>query len=205
MTTTEMIERFRLVQDKFESPYFTDSEILNFLNAAQEEVFFENDKAYSRSGSNRKAQDPSQVGVTILRNLFNIYISNSPAFTWQEMETTIGRRVYRIDNVTDNGVPVIVPNVGDSEFVNRNEFFGNDEDPILISHDGNTWTFKPEGTSSKRISVITYPSNMNLTTQNSELGEIVHNDIIEEALNLAGIASRDQVIAQMDELGFVNN
>lgn len=204
---------FNLLLDKFGSPYFTDEEVDVFLNAGQNELYqqyFPDNEDYlynielnqhtlnvfnklidTKSIEPEVQVDPetSEESVIPIKQILYVDIDSI-------------REVSRILNViTEDDEVVSFMRYNDLAKASQNDF---------LKPDGNIYYFKfiKEGIeiipSSDKNILITYikePLEINKgTNQTSELASFLHYDLVVEAINKAGVATRDEAMAQLNQI-----
>lgn len=212
---------FSLIQDKFNAPYFIDTEIDEFLNAGQEA--FINDIYWNELQPSLFSQETGKQvltpiestskGTEIFSPLFvedipvtsdaNGLISNSAIET--ALNTAVG------DTGHEHMFTVLLlksdPSLGvrKCRFVRHNDY-GRFKDNVLKAASERNPIYRinrkgilvdPAGVSNFLITVIKKPIKLSIVNSvDCELPTPVHRDIVAYAAELAGIASRDQILMQ---------
>lgn len=217
MTVQTLIDNFRLISDQKNAPYFTDENIVEFLNLAQERVFsryFEN-----RSNVSYQYQKPlmafqlNDANMTVFAKLiYDKAAVNSSAngvVTYTQINgaspaTTDG--IYQVLNVR-----TVVSNVEyEAQFKNWREVQSILRNVILTPTNLRPlWTYEqssangaiqlfPKQVLSVKVRILKNPATLDLDTPNQvpELADFTHEEILYTALELAGIAMRDEFVYQ---------
>lgn len=206
-----MLDWFDILQDKFGSPYFTTDEKLLFLNRGEMEyvkqVFPDNEGGiinletdwnvlqnispliYELSEDNMDSSGriPTSTLVTDLRTLSG----DNAADIFKVISVEMRRGSDRL--------PVKFLRHNDKAEFERNYFKKPSFDNPRVLFQNNNLQFRPVDTLSNIIvTVVKTPRTLTLAPVNSELPETAHNEVVALALMFAGIASRDEIMAQMN-------
>lgn len=212
MTAQEMIDWFDILQDKYGSPYFTESEKLLFLNRAQFEYV--------------KSLFPDNEGgvLNIEKDWNNLQNVHSLVFELSEDTMDTSGRISRSD--ITSGLRTVSGDVNcdvfkilsvefkrgadrfpckflrhnDKAEFERNYFKKPDFDNPRVLFQNNVLQFRPIDTIVKiYITTVKTPKAIAISpASNCELPQDTHNQIVALALELAGVASRDEVLSQMN-------
>ncbi len=210
MTTVQMIEWFDILQDKFGSPYFTEDEKLLFLNRGSLEYV--------------KATFPdNEGGILNLESDWNV-LQNVAPLVFELSETsmdavgkltlatiTTSLRTISGDATCDifkvlavefkRGIdrfPCKFLRHNDKAEFERNYFKKPDFDNPRVLFQNANLQFRPIDTLVKvYITALKTPKVLTLVV-NSDLPISTHNEIVAYALQFAGVASRDEILAQMN-------
>ncbi len=201
MTYTEMRNWFLILQDKYGSPYYTDSEITQFLNRAQiDEVL----GLLPIDGGDPSIELNQNVVSRIYPLLFifsPINMSISGYIRRQDIETVIDRKIMRILSMSYNGFPVKWTR-HNNWFVYLNNIFKvpiATEPRFLEDHD-NLLVRPIDITATISVSGVCYPLTLlSDGSINSNLPEIMHNEVVARALSYAGVGSRDQLLSELKQ------
>jgi hypothetical protein len=212
MTITEMLTWFDVLQDKYGSPYFTDSEKLLFLNRAQWE--YVNATIPSNEGGIVNMEVDENVLKNVSSLLFELTVLNQStsgiitnATINSTLQTVSGDgtaefiKVMRV-KVVKNGrtYPAKFARHNDIDAFHNNYFKKPTYDTPKYTLQNNGFQFNPTDTvASIYFTVLKRPKDMTLVV-NCELPQITHNEIVALGLQFAGIASRDEILQQMNNL-----
>lgn len=209
MTVQEMHNWFEQLLDKYQAPYFTEAEIDRFINRAQIEYI----NSFLPDGEGLELT-PEQ-NAHILENL-NTLVFETAALNMSgageitdvniqsALDTASGstEAFIKILNVSSEGLPV--------KFVRHNDFYKfqqNDFKQASAAYPqykrvSGKFIFLPVDVSDDiKFTLLKYPREVALgTTTDSDLPDSTHNNIIAIAINSAGIATRDDALAQLNQL-----
>ena len=218
MTVQTLIDNFRLISDQKNAPYFTDENIVEFLNLAQERVFsryFEN-----RSNVSYQYQKPlmafqlTDANMTVFAKLIYdkaaVNSNASGVVTYTQINgaspSTSADGIYQILNVR-----TVVSNVEyEAQFKNWREVQSILRNVILAptnlrpiwtyeqSSNGGAIQLFPKQVLSTKVRILKNPAVLDVNTPNQvpELADFTHEEILYTALELAGIAMRDEFVFQ---------
>lgn len=212
MTTVEMMTWFDILQDKYGSPYFTDSEKLLFLNRAQWEY------VNATIPSNEGGIVDVEVTENILKNVSTLLFELTPLTqnssgiitnaninsTLQTVSSDISAEFVKIMRikVVKNGrtYPAKFARHNDIDAFHNNYFKKPTYNTPKYTLQNGGFQFNPTDTvASIYFTVLKRPKDMTLVV-NSELPQITHNEIVALGLQFAGVASRDEILQQMNNL-----
>jgi hypothetical protein len=225
MTISEMHGWFDILQDKYNAPYFTDTEKDEFINRAQ--ITFVNEVVYSQmyptlQGGERGPQVLSAIestlsGSEILKPLILEDLAVATATPNWDLITNsaINTAVATAANAGDEFMHIIALETAGStftsgrivRFVRHNDYLrfkhnvfkkGTDSNPLWrLVRDG--IKVSGESTLSSQedflISVIKTPTDVDIAGTDCELPDFAHDKVIAIALEFAGIATRDEALA----------
>jgi hypothetical protein len=203
MTTAQALSKFDILLDKYGSPYFEESEKLEFLNMAQLEVL------------NRMVPDSLggvvnfEMDANTLDNLTPLIykISATPSTgivlksalntTLQAASSDASATVFRVGNVfvTSNSKPVkFTKHNNIVSYINNVFKAPSESDPRYVVTALN-YTVYPETIGALTFTVLKTPRIM--TAGNSpDWDDYVMNQVILQAVKLAGVPLRDEEIQQ---------
>jgi len=212
MTGQGMIDWFKIVQDMYGSPYFTDSEYLNFLNRAQFDYVSKMLPSVEGVGVNveqdwNKLQNvstllyelpattmsasgiiaDSAIGASLATASGDV---NADFYTYLSIEYKKGVKRF----------PCKVLRHNDKAEFETNYFKrpGQYNPRYLIQNNG--IQFRPIDVNTQiYITVLKTPRDISLVVD-SELPITAHNEIVALGLQFAGIASRDEVLSQLNRV-----
>ena len=211
MTITEMSQLFDVLQDKYGSPYFLDSEKELFLNRAQiqyvNDLLLDNDGGIINIEQNQdtfKNISPLVFDLDFLR-MDSLGIITKTAVTNKLQSVSTGASLLRELNVgwvigTDKRPAKYVSKNDWYEFLNN--FFKRPSLKNPKYHENATdYRFEPIHPGAKiYFTVLKYPRPMSIGSSTStDLPESTHDDILVRALILAGVASRDELLVSLTD------
>lgn len=200
MTTSEVLDIFKILQDKYASPSLIDSEILKFLNMAQYErinrimpddmggvVNFEFDQNIA---SNVRHLIYSLTGLSATSDvLLNTTINTALA---NPSVAGTGAELFRILNVSVSGKPAKYVNQNNLLTQAVNYFKAPSANYPRYSLLATGFKFYPSpAASSISLTVMKKPKTITLTV-NPEWDDYNMNLIVMIALQLAGVSTRDE-------------
>lgn len=211
MTVTEMTTLFDVLQDKYGSPSFLDSEKELFLNRAQ--LQYVNDMLPDNDGgiiNIEKNQDTFKNISPLVFDLGYMNMSGTGEILKSDVVTKLqlaspGASLLRELSIGwtigSDKKPVKYTRKNDWYEFQRNFF----KKPKLSSpryHENSTaYVFEPIHPGAKiYFTVLKYPTKMSISTPTScELPDHTHDDIVVRALILAGVASRDELLVSLTD------
>lgn len=214
MTLAEMITWFDILQDKFGSPYFTDSEKVLFLNRAQWEY------VNTTIPSNEGGLVNIEVDENILKNVApliyelpaqnmgtNGLVTNTNINTALQTASGDGTaefiKLMRIKAVKNGSIyPVKFARHNDIDAFYTNAFKKPSYSNPRYTLQNNGFQFYPIDTLvSLYFTLLKSPKDMSqVGPVNCELPKITHNEIVAIGLEFAGVAGRDEILQQMNSL-----
>jgi hypothetical protein len=218
MTIQEMIDWFKIVQDMYGSPYFSDSEYVSFLNRAQDEYV-------SRTIPDNEGDET--IGKRNLESDQNIYQNIAP-LVWElpattmdttgkivrstleaNLQSTTGDSTTQIHKILSieykKGVkrfPCKVLRHNSKAAFEENYFKKPAQfSPRFLLQNGNI-QFRPTDINTQiYVTVLKTPRPMSLVPAiDCELPKSTHNEIVAYGLQFAGVASRDEVLISMNKV-----
>jgi hypothetical protein len=208
MTTAEFLYTFELVQDKYNTPYFPHQQVLRFLNLAVRDVFKEYLGNSAPGLGEPFLQGPSPIGLgnkrdelreAVLSSLERPRIpveSNSmgkialvaveAACQEADVKVELVKRVL-VGEVEAEWVPYL------SARTQTNLFCTPDATRKYYELSNGAIYLFPRIKSQAEISIIKKPRLMALEV-NTDLSELVHEEVLALALRYAGIALSEQEI-----------
>lgn len=207
---------FKLIVDKVGSPYFTDSEIDEFLNAAQGSLL--EDYVYNRNMKDKRMQlplkeaDPESGFENVA--FLNEYISNlvteisvvtdaQGQIPYAAIDASLPTSMYNLVNIARKDDNDVFRNV---RYWRHNDYWRlkdntlktfDDENPAHLKYDDYIQVLPVAEGTDIDLTVIRYPRDIKLdedtpaNNQDSELSESSHDEIVYMALELAGISIRE--------------
>lgn len=213
MNVVEMHQWFDQIQDKVDSIYYNEFEKDLFVNRAIQ-IFinsiinkFHEDREGNLviSSTLEKSLNVSEVlkplmllDLPVVTDVAGV-IGDSSIITAIETETGDEAAFLHVLSVVDSvGVPVKFVRENDYHKLQQNDFkVATDAFPQYRIGFGGVF-ITPTGVNSFTISVIKEPNKVNYETLTStDLPETTHDYIMASALELAGLASRDEALLQM--------
>lgn len=211
MTITEMSTLFDVLQDKYGSPAFLDSEKELFLNRAQ--IQYVNDLLPDNDGGIVNIEKNQDTFYNIEPLVFDLgYLNMSSvgevlksAVTTKLQAVSTGATLWRELSigwtVGSDKKPV--------KFTRKNDWYEFQKNffkrPKLTSpryhKNATSYVFEPIHPGAKLyFTVLKYPKPMSISTPTScELPDNTHDDILVRALILAGVASRDELLVSLTD------
>lgn len=228
MNISEMRSWFDVIQDKFNSPYFTDLEFEEFINQGQQnfvnEIFY-GQFAPSTSQSERGGQVMNPIestlqGMESIRPLIIPDLSLNSSSGGVILDADINNAVSASTGQSSQKYMHILSIILDDAGVNRIVRFVRHNDYIKF----NTNSFKratnraplyrlsregvvidPIGVKNYKVSVVKKPINVSLENNVScELPSEYHGLIVAYAIQLASVSSRDEALAIMSKGGLTS-
>jgi len=205
MTSTEMRDLFDLIQDKQQSPYFTDDEKNLFLQRAV--IEYVNSLLPDNQGGEVNLERDSIVFENIRPLVFHITTSmNSDGFVSIGDITSELISVSHPDadmmylmsvgyKIGSEKYPVLFTRHNDFLRLNRNLF--SKPTPTrpryTIANDG--LLIRPINTDAEvLLTLLKYPKKIEIGVSDCDLPEKTHTEIVAIALQMAGVATRDEVL-----------
>lgn len=200
---------FDLIQDKYNTPYFEDTEKDEFINRAQITLVNE------LIGENALPESEI-IKPLILEDLTvatdgtdNSLILNADINTAIVVEANAGDEFLHILSLETAGSVFTTDRF--VRFVRHNDYLkfkqnifktASDDNPLWrvvkdgIRVSGATTLSSPENF---KLSVIKTPTDVNISGTDSEFPSFAHDKIVAIALELAGVATRDEVLALINK------
>lgn len=211
MTIAQMVDYFDLLQDKYGSPYFTTAEKERWLIQAEWDLI-----------SDFLPKDGGELNVELNANTWMVFnpilysftsnMNGSGIITKSTLETTMTTalgftsKIIRPLSITWLATGINRPVKGPTRYNNwamylRNVFKTPTVDFPRYYESSTGYVLLPVDTSATiAINVLRSPRPMSVGSGfTSELSEIFHNDIVARALELAGVGSRDQMLAELQK------
>lgn len=222
MDISAMKSYFDLLTDKFNSPYFTDGEVERFLNSAQIEfankIVFEQlfpsmrqgERGAQPLGSAESTMEGSEALDTIIEIDQAVTTSAAGAITRSDIETALSNRKYMhilsvytpSSGTTNLGADRIVRYVKHNDYIRSKQ---NDykrptpNDPVYRVHSGGIKIDPVTAAEPILLTLIRKPIEVSISGGiDCELPEFTHEMIVAIAVELAGIASRDEALKALN-------
>lgn len=205
---------FDILQDKYQSPYFTNTEKDTFLNRAQIEYI--NSLLPDKEGQESNLEENSHLLENLSPLIFQLstslnmdasgFVLDSAIQTLLDTESSSTELFMKILNVyiEISGVEYPVKYVRHNDFYKfqTNDFKRASTSLPQYRRLSGKFAFSPIDISNNiYFTLLKYPREVSLSsTINSELPESTHNNIISIGIDLAGIASRDEALASLNQL-----
>lgn len=219
MTATEFISKFRLIADYVGSPYFSDAEIISFVNTAQfsiiDELLFpkrRNQEKKDKDIFEFAYQNSMVQGLQKLHVYGNVAILTSTTTTFAAITSALSATPYKVINVllptdTISGVPEFpakyVASLNSSNAIYKNLRYGANTSVQTATYtiEGSVikWSAPIVVNDEIGVEFIRIPAAFS-TSQTCEVDEVYHNDILFRALQLAGISMREEYLYQAANL-----
>ena len=215
MTIQEMTEWFDIIQDKFDSPYFTDEEKELFLNRSQKDFINSYVKSMQGVSVIEYPHQFTEMFQTLIEADIPVAVDVDGAIPLSSIEGQLSNNtgVLHVMNVASasSGNINTAPNTY-VKWVRHNDFykftrnvFKNPtlEAPVYTqSYKG--INIKPSVFSEPfKVTVLRNPQDMSIANDiSSEILDIYdsHNRIVSIALDYAGVTSRDQALLQLKQV-----
>jgi len=190
MNVTTWHQYFDILSDKYGSPYLTNAEKDILFNRSQFKVI---DKVLTMPDIQRQEE--------LLRNNLKIATTTS-SVAGVVLNTTIDGLIsgltYKIRRVTDaNGVEIRYSSTNKNR---KNTFKVPSSTAPRYTYNNGGIIVLPEAAYSLLITVVSEPTAVAYGGASSGLPEELHNDVIATAIDLAGIATRDEALAQLNQM-----
>lgn len=224
MTIANWSLYFDLVQDKYGAPYFIDQWKSLFFNRATIDFVnshFPEDNNKNSGFNIEENQDtlkalapiivtiyPANMNTSgkLLKTSLNTYLQNATGVSsdtvmrilkfiwWTTVSGTEG-----INSGTNVGQPIKVMRHNDWGQFLINVFKKPSTTNPRWYETYDAYNFSPvSATTNLSVSVLKYPKTVDVATNvESDLPDFTHNEIIARALSIAGVASRDEALAQL--------
>lgn len=190
MNVTTWHQYFDILSDKYGSPYLTNAEKDILFNRSQFNVI---DKVLAMPDIQRQEE--------LLRNNLKIATTTS-SIAGVVLNTTIDGLIsgltYKIRRVTDaNGIEIRYSSTNKNR---KNTFKAPSASVPRYTYNNGGIIVLPAATYSLLITVVSEPTAVAYGGASSGLPEELHNDVIATAIDLAGIATRDEALAQLNQM-----
>ena len=213
MNVVEMHQWFDLIQDKVDSVYYTEVEKDQFINRSIQ--LFINDVIHKFtevdggplviSSNLEESLNASEVLRPLMLLDLPVTTDADGIITVAEIDAAIEAESLETEtflhilSVADSdGIPLQYVRENDFYKFKQNEFKKADEDYPQYRIGAKGVYVSPEAVGNYSLSVIKAPKAVNYDTLDStDLPETVHDYIMAKALELAGLASRDEALVQM--------
>lgn len=228
MNINEMRSWFDVIQDKFNSPYFTDLEFEEFINQGQQN--FVNEVFYGQfAPSTAQAEKGGQVmnptestlqGLESIRPLVISDLSMNSSITGLILDSEINDAVSALTGqsnqqymhilsiiLNDGGVSRIARFVRHNDYIkfNTNSFKKATSRAPLYRLSRFGVVLDPVGVRNYNVSVIKKPISVSLESSiDCELPSEYHGLIVAYAIQLASVSSRDEALAIMSKGGLTS-
>lgn len=219
MTATEFISKFRLIADYVGSPYFSDAEIVSFVNTAQfsiiDELLFpkrRNQEKKDKDVFEFAYQNSMIQGLQKLHVFGNVAIETPTTVSYSNITTGLSATPYKVINVllpldVVSGVPQFpakfVASMKSSNAIYSNLRYGANTSVKSATYtiEGSVikWSAPLVVNDEIGVEFIRIPAAFS-TSQTCEVDEVYHNDILFRALQLAGISMREEYLYQAANL-----
>lgn len=221
MTIQQFHDWFNILTDHYNEPYFIDSEIDGFINAGALE--FVNDIVFKEFfpsvGQNEKGvqllnglETSSQSGLVlqplILNDLTVISDSNgiiTSSVLSQAIQDKISEEadclyLLKINDTDLNGFPIKYIRNNDINSFNQNVFKRPKETKPVFTLTSDGIQIYPKLEKEFNVSLVKSPKIASLENdENIDLPSFTHQRVLAYALSLSGIASRDEIMLQLQQ------
>lgn len=209
MTVTEMVDYFDLLQDKYGSPHFTTSEKERFLNQAQLDMIAQH---FPKDGGPLSIEQNANLWMLFSPLAFsqNMAMSSLGIITKANLATEVGGSVIRLLSMWWLDATGTRPVTGPTRHNNWAKYKDNvfkvpvEKDPRYYET-ASYYIIAPINTGvTITLTGIRYPLPISVSGgQTAEISAIGHNEIVGRALELAGVSSRDQMMAELQQINKV--
>lgn len=212
MTISEMKDWFNILQDKYGSPYYTDSEISLFLQRAHIEFVKSLLPTTPSDGPNIElSQDTVSQIAPLIYDLGVLNMNTSGEVTKASIQSSLNSEIsggilwrpLAIGwTLTGDERPVKYMRSNDKWEFAINYFKKPSVTNPKVRETAEAYIFSPITTQAKiYFTVLKYPVKVNIgTSVSSDLPDFTHDKIVAIALELTGVASRDVALAQLLQL-----
>lgn len=213
MTIIEMANYFDIMQDKFKSPYFTDTEKTLFLQRAHVDLVNNLLSSDEKLPNVELSQDTISKIATLIIPLAYINMPSTGVVLKSSIQTALntassGAVLWRPLNIGwvlgNESHPVKYTRHNDWWEFKQNYFKNPSTDNPKVYETATGYQFGPIHTNAKLyFNVLKYPKKVvidSVTPANnvdSDLPDFTHDEIVALALEYAGIGSRDENLAQL--------
>lgn len=227
MNITQWASYFDLLQDKFNSPYFTEAEKERFFNSAQIEFvngiifdeYFPSSSAGERGAMVSSTAESTVQGQEALETITEIDVPVNTSATGVVSRSDVATALTALSAPTTEYMHVMsvstatAANVSYSperivRFVRANDFIrfqqneykkATNSDPVYRVFSGGIKVNPVVNAEPLLITLIRLPREVSISGgTDSELPEFTHQRIIAIAIELAGIASRDEALKALN-------
>jgi hypothetical protein len=212
MTVTELVDFFDRIQDKYGSPYFTTAEKEQFLNQAQLGLISD---SLPKEGDEENIERNANVW-TMFNPLFfstTSTMNSSGLITKSSLETALTTllgftvsiiRPLSITWADTNGTRSVKgPTRQNNWGAYKNNVFKVPVESDPRYYETNTdYVIEPINTAiTLTINGLRYPKPISVSgAQTAEISALHHKDVVARALEIAGIGSRDEIMAQLQKM-----
>lgn len=184
---------FDILCDKYGNPYFTDAEKDTLLNRAQLSFV---DQVVQQAETNDNILNKIS---TLIVSGTAVQMSSSGEVTVSAVATATGVTPYKVLKVYEDGVGAVSQVSHNNSGPARSNYFKAQR--RRFEQLGTKWLFYPISTTASLVfTVIAYPTTITKGSSNSNIPDLSHNEIVAQAINLAGIATRDEALAQLNQM-----
>lgn len=205
MTIEQMHDGFDLLQDKYESPYFTTTEKDYFINLAQDMLFskldFSPQEYLLQKGGISRSFESSEVNINNMKEFIvpNLTITLSSGLaSFSDIDSAIGAdSLYRVISVADsNGNDLKFVRHNDVNRHNRNKYLKGTTEYPIYTIDKEGIRVLPNSVTSVIVTALRKHNQVNHSSSiDSEFSEHLHHRILFDALILAGVPIKDSDVA----------
>ncbi len=210
MTYSQLVDYMDIIQDKYGSPYFTTSEKERLLIQAELDVI----KSYFPEDGEGVNVELNQNTIMALEPIIFTYSGNmngsgqiSKATVNSSLTSSFGfsTKILRLLAISYNDYPVRTTRLNNWFVYLKNTFKVPVSTAPRYYETASNYIFSPVSTSATiALYGIRYPRTISSSGSiTSELPDILHNDIVSRALEIAGVGSRDQMLSELKQLNKV--
>jgi len=209
MTAVEMGQWFDLIQDKFNAPYFNDTEKSLYLTRAQENLVLSSVSNIINPDPDfeNTEQDVEKVQSLIYDDLsvasvVTGIVTTASIITALNIRTGGADTIIRIISVKDSsGRPIMYIRHNDEPRMETNVFKQSDNSKIKRKSIAEGIRLIPNAIHTISVTVVKTPLDIDIATaKNSELPKLTHNKIVAKALQLASVTTQDEALLLIDKI-----
>ena len=204
MTRSEMVTWFNILQDKFDTPYFTDSEKYNFLNDAQLNYI---NRLLSLDENKRIRLEESIIANAALQTIIisgSFSTTSSSVITRATLKTQLSISediITPLAFATSLGVPIKFVRFNDLYNLLNSSGLKTPTTAIPVyTLDSGGYSFYPTGAEYTSVKAMVLKMPVDITSSvDCELPEFTHRKIVAMAMVKTGFVTESQSTALMSE------
>lgn len=224
MTTQEMLDVFDILQDKYNAPWFEETEKLYFLNRAQimlvhdtvRNTYSQSVFAGERGAIPLSSFESTQLGSEAIQPLIFPELATAASATGEVTFANITAQIVSKSGTADSRLMYVIGvqrQVSGSyrvvRFARHNDYYKFKQNSLKAPTERNSvWRqfhdrikISPASSAfSVQIDAIKYPRTLSISpVANSDLPDYTHDKIVHLALELAMISTRDIPLAETNQ------